>query len=152
MPVLHMALHGQRGGWATTRMRLSPSRAIIALAAALLCTQATASDNGIIAASSAVHPAAGEHALDVFVTGVTLHEATPVDKPGRPLDVDGLAYVRCHPMTAAASDQQFGSNAAEVSHLHLYEAVAVISMRACVRILTRFIAQGPACSAARLCS
>ena len=145
-----MALHGQRGaGSATTRVLLSPSRAILALAAALLCMKTAASDDGVIAAASAVHPAAGEHALDVFVTGVTLHEATPVDKPGRPLDVDGLAYVRCHPMTAAASDQQFGSNAAEVSHLHLCAHRRHFDA-CCTRILSQFIAQGPACSAACL--
>ena len=53
------------------------------------------------------HPSA-DHQLDVFLTGVAVHEQTPVDSPGRLVDTHGLAYVRCHPLDSVTS-----------SHAHL---------------------------------
>ena len=54
------------------------------------------------AGTATPHPGE-QHQLDLFLTGVALHEATPVDAPGRQVHQHGLAYVRCHPLSATTS-------------------------------------------------
>lgn len=56
----------------------------------------------LLSCTATPHPGE-QHQLDLFLTGVALHEATPVDSPGRQVHQHGLAYVRCHPLSSATS-------------------------------------------------
>jgi hypothetical protein len=108
------------------------------ITALLLALYSTA----LLSCTAAVTPHPGEqHQLDLFLTGVALHEATPVDAPGRQADQHGLAYVRCHPLSTATSYTHLDPQA--VPHAFAAKADRAVGLHATAHIE----AVGPAAEA-----